>query len=131
MNQSITHKIKVGLPAALAMILLFAFFAQDAQAVLPNYHSRVSSMATTTVGPQTDRLLFSERELCATRIVTTGTQPVSLSFIATSTFNVSPTEGHLQGASTTVAYDAEQYGCGQVVAAAGASTTITVTEFAF
>ncbi len=102
-----------------------------AGATLPNYHSRIASSATTTVGPQTDKTLFEARELCATRVVTTYAQPVSISFFASSTFNVSPTEGHLQGASTTVAYDAELYGCGQVVASAGASTTITVSEFAF
>ncbi len=117
---------------AIMVIALFAsFMPQFAQATLPNYHSRVASTATTTVGPQTDKVLFYERELCATRIITTYAQPVSISFFASSTFNVSPTEGHLQGASTTVAYDAELYGCGQVVAAAGASTTITIAEFAF
>jgi hypothetical protein len=119
---------------ALVVVIAFAialFGIQKADAVFPNYQVRINSMATTTVGPQTDTVLFYERAMCGSRVITTYTQPISISFQASSTFNVSPTAGHLQGASTTVAYDAEIYGCGQIVAAAGASTTITISEFSF
>jgi hypothetical protein len=91
---------------------------------------RVFSVATTSVGHQTDITIASAKEFCASRVISTTGNAIMLSF-ATSTLNPSGTEGFYQGPSTTVAYDSEQYGCGYVVAASLSTTTISVAEFVY
>lgn len=93
-----------------------------------------SSTVKATVGPDAPTTLFNKDLSCANRMITTYANPILLTF-ATSTDldqTVAPTAtfGHLQAASTTVAYDAGLYGCG-VWQAYGynASTTITISEF--
>lgn len=93
---------------------------------------------TTTVGPQAVRrvTLFSQKTDCEARIVTTtGNSAIMINFGEPSTpgnlssTSVSGTAGHWQAASTTVAYDAELYGCGLWTAYGYASTSVTVSEF--
>ena len=115
--------------ALMATIFAYVFPNNQLSGATPNMQARVLVATTTSVGPQTTITVFSALEYCASRVVTTGTQPISLSFHDGIT--VSPTVGHLQGASTTVAYDSGLYGCGAVTARAGASTTITTTTFVY
>lgn len=91
---------------------------------------------TTTVGPSAGKItIFSAKtdNSCKSRVITTpGTSAIMLSFGDTTGFGsttISGTAGHLQAASTTVAYDGEIYGCGRWTAFAWSSTTITVSEF--
>lgn len=93
---------------------------------------------STTVGPTggTDvRVqLFASNPQCKSRIISTVGTAISISFddipgagnVGSST--ISSTIGHIQGASTTVAYDAELYGCAAWHGYALASTTVTVAE---
>jgi len=100
----------------------------------------VSVATTTTVGPQyltgKGKLIFTETGNCDSRIITTVGQDVALTFYDPKddeTDNLSSTtlsiqKGHIQFASTTIAYDSGIYGCGNVYGYAKASTTITLTE---
>ena len=95
---------------------------------------------TTTAGPQgaavQKNTLFAENQSCKSRTVTApGTSAIMIAFDGipaagnVSSTSVSATVGHLQAASTTVTYDAEQYGCSQWHVWAWATTTLTVSEF--
>ena len=93
-----------------------------------------SSTVKITVGPGNATTLFSAKNSCASRKITTYANPIMITF-ATSTDldqTVEPTGvfGHLQAASTTVDYDSGTNGCGLWQAFGfGASTTISVSEF--
>ena len=66
---------------------------------------------------------------CTSRVVTTKSNPVMFLFGDQAT-TTSGTNGHLQPASTTVAYDAGLYGCDKwTVFGFGSEVQITVTEF--
>jgi len=86
------------------------------------------------VGPQQNMILFDPEKYCASRVITTYASPIMLNFststsAATSTELLSGAKGHLQLASTTIAYDSGLYGCDYITAYAFSSTTITVSEF--
>jgi hypothetical protein len=91
---------------------------------------------TTTLGPGTTTALFAENQNCKSRVITTrGTSAVMIAFDDipaagnVGSTSVSGTIGHLQLASTTVAYDGELYGCSKWYGWGFASSTITVSEF--
>lgn len=63
---------------------------------------------------------------CLSRVITTKVQPITLTF--SDYLTPSGTFGHLQSASTTVAYDASVYGCGKLKVYGMGADTITVTE---
>lgn len=98
----------------------------------------VVSRSYIAVGPQENVVLFegaSQPRNCASRVITTYANPIMLNFStstsqATSTNLLSGAKGHLQAASSTIAYDSGLYGC-DWLAAYGftATTTITVSEF--
>ena len=121
--------------AALLSILLiglaavsFTSYVQLSGAVSPNMHSRSLTAATSSVGAHVASEISSAKDICASRIITVY-EDVYLSFDTdlTPATNV----GHIQTGTTTVAYDAEQYGCGAINAIAPATTTISITEFIF
>jgi hypothetical protein len=91
----------------------------------------VSTTSPAAVGPQYAATIIATTT-CAARIITTFAQPITLTFSdrgTTSTEMPGALYGHLQLGSTTVVYDAEQFGCGLVRAFGfGASTTITITN---
>lgn len=89
------------------------------------FPARVATSSTIQAGPQLNQTLFAQNTSCAARIISTVASPVMLSFGITV-----PTalNGHLQAASTTVAYPGNQYGCGPITAYGFASSTITLTE---
>ena len=93
---------------------------------------------TTTVGPEATKAvtIFSETAdaSCHSRVVGTKNTPITILFGDPSGGNLSSTThnastGFVQGASTTVAYDAGVFGCGKWTATSSVSTTITVAEF--
>lgn len=107
------------------------YFAFKKEPQLKGYsYSGVATSSTISVGVQEVKTLFSNRNTCSSRIISTVVQPIMLSFHT----DITPTAliGHLQAASTTVAYPSDNFGCG-VVKAYGfnASTTITITEATF
>ncbi len=88
----------------------------------------IATTSVQTVGT-TARLLFAT-STCATRVISTRAQPMMLSFSDNQGFIPTAINGHLQAASTTVAYDSGQYGCNAVRVISGTpiSDTITVSE---
>ena len=134
-----TQKIQTGLLYGAVVVAILAFMyllgsqiprsLAGAPTGLP---TTVSVATTTAVGPQQNIQLFSASS-CNSRIVSTVASAVMLTFEDPSNGDVSSTtlsgvKGHLQTASTTVAYDSGLYGCGRVFAYAFASSTITTTE---
>lgn len=94
---------------------------------VPGSHADIATSSTKSVGPQAVTTLFTSNIVCTSRIISTVSQPIMLSFDP----NITPTatRGHLQAASTTEMYDAGLYGCGAVtVYGHNASTTITSSE---
>ena len=119
--------------AALVGLMLLSGDRYAAQANEPEVSARVASTSAIQVGPQEVKTLFADtatssiRSLCASRVVSTGGSAVMLSFHSSITPGASV--GHVQGASSTVAYPADTYGCGPVTAYGFSSTTVTKSEF--
>lgn len=138
--KSIIKSIGIGVIA----ILLFAgvgFSLNQVDSSAPSGLSASLMLATSTsVGPDINVELFDENSNCSSRVISTTAQAIMLSFdeplslpagignVSSST--VSGSVGHIQLASTTVAYDGGLYGCGNVYAYGQvATTTITLSEF--
>lgn len=86
------------------------------------------------VGPQENTLVFTSTDRCSSRIISTVGTSIMINFAttsaqATSTAYLSEFVGHVQGASSTIAYDSGIYGCPAVGIFGVASTTIRITEF--
>lgn len=79
----------------------------------------VNPTASTTAG------IVMASSTCAARIVSTGVSAVNISFNDTLPTG---TLGVLQAASTTVAYDSGQYGCGTVRIFSYVSQLVTVID---
>jgi len=98
----------------------------------PGSYSTVSSSSAVQVGSTSVVTIFNATFNCTSRVIGTADGTIMLSFGSTT-----PTRaiGHPQLATTTVAYDSEIYGCGQVQAygyeanPATPSTTISLIEF--
>jgi len=111
-----------------------------------NLPSEIATSSTVSVGSKSVNVLFAtttvrlgSNALCSSRVVSTVADPILIQFSPGITEGPHGTTslqlgfGHLQAASTTVSYQAEDYGCGAWIVtgqgASGASTTISVTEF--
>lgn len=126
------NKILAGIAVLISLTAIFFSIGKTnsvkTRVDLGNAFSRVATSSTIAIGPQENKTLFTARQTCSSRIITTVAQPVMLSFHS----SVVPTAlaGHLQAASTTVVYKSDDYGCGAVSAYGyTASTTITTSEF--
>ncbi len=123
----------VSILVGLISLTLLAFSFHDAPRVdasaPPGLPSTIATSSTITLNT-TSAFNIAATSTCAARIVTTNSQPIMLKFADNSGITLSTISGHLQLASTTVAYDSGQYGCGLMtgmVAGVG-STNITVSE---
>lgn len=110
--------------------LFISFMAHDASASAP---SGLPATIATTSNPTvntTAALVFatSTNQSCAARIITTYASPIMLTFSQNQGKIPTGTFGHLQPASTTVAYDSGQYGCNAVYIYSFVSQAITVSE---
>lgn len=65
---------------------------------------------------------------CASRTISTVASPIMITFSDVQGSVPTGTFGHLQAASTTVAYDSGLYGCGALKVYSFVSSTITVME---
>lgn len=84
-----------------------------------------SSIAIVTAG-STNTLIGTTT--CTSRIITTGGSPVKLTFSDYAGQVPTVTFGDFQNSSTTVAYDAEIYGCGRIRAYSFQAQNLTVTS---
>ncbi len=124
---------------ALVAIYIFTIAPKDALGgAFTGTAAQLKYATTTTVGPQAVArvTVFPQNGECKNRVITTsGNSAIMLSFGEPrtagnlSSTTISGTAGFWQAASTTVAYDAEQFGCGLWTAYGYASTTLTVAEF--
>jgi len=124
-----THIKTAGLFSAVILAAFFfggtTFFARaDDANTLP---ATIATTTTDTVTSTATRIVATST--CSARIISTsGTSGIMLTFSDIEGKVPSATAGHWQAASTTIAYDASQYGCGAVRAYAGASTLVTISE---
>lgn len=110
--------------------------AQRANASAPiGLVATVATSSTLAVGPQNNMFAFGTttanegRYQCDSRIISTVGYPILISFASLSSTTLSTSVGHLQTASTTVAYDGGLYGCGYMtIRGLYASSTITISE---
>lgn len=115
---------------ALGLVLSIAYVLAGSPLARAGAPSGLPSTIATTSNPTvgTTAVLVFATSTCASRVVTTVASPVMITFsdaqgkIPTALF------GHLQPASTTVAYDSGQYGCGAVRMYGFTSSAITVSE---
>jgi len=150
---NITLKNILGLTAILTLLAVSALYIASVTLVgkAANPGNLPSTAATSSIinllgagDGTTAKVLFEPNNACSSRIVTTGFHNVLLAFEAdrdslnngVSSTTLTLAVGHWQAASTTVAYPAENYGCGWVTGIVGntsgvadlASTTLSVTE---
>ena len=88
--------------------------------------SSIATSSNPTVG--TTAVLLFATSTCASRVITTVASPVMLTFSDNQGKVPTGVYGHLQGASTTVAYDSGLYGCDAVRAFGFVSSAISVSE---
>lgn len=118
MNILQENKLLIILGSLLATALLIVAYASgilvnkasaSAPSGLPSTLATSTQFAVTT----TQQLLFATSS-CSSRIITTRTQAVMLTFSDLSGIVPTAILGHQQAASTTVAYDSGLFGCGAV-----------------
>ena len=126
--------LNLGMTLVLATVVAFSVIR-----VAPVFASAPSGLPSTVattsqilVGPGVgmEKILFATSTNCASRIISSVVSPLMLQFTLAfgSTTLPNGTSGHLQAASTTIAYDSGLYGCNAVVAYAFSSTTISISE---
>lgn len=125
-------KIIIALIAIIAVLSVIAFIGNKPSNTIGFAgYGVIAEHATTStivVGTASVATLFTDNEVCASRVISTAGQAIKLSFDS----SITPTgiTGIVQAASTTEVYDSGLYGCGQVTAYGySASTTITKSEF--
>ena len=135
-----TKKIATTLVAiALVVIALIAYIfglqeRSTFAAAPPGVPATMATTSQITIGPGSggdgvNEIIFATSS-CTARVISTVASPIMLSFTLSngSTTLPSGTSGLLQGASTTIAYDSELYGCGAVVAYGFSTSTISISE---
>lgn len=136
MEYILNKRTYIGTAVAVLVIAVMAFFyfsikvesrAPTGLSVDYNGYGTSTPTGTVNLGNDTARMVFATSTFCSGRIITTGASPLKLSF---ADGNATPTAsiGHFQSASTTVVYDADQYGCGRIVVYPFDDTTITISE---
>jgi hypothetical protein len=113
------------------VLILLAILYNDKQSfrgATPGLESRIATSTLVRPVTTTQSILFAT-STCATRFITTNAGGIYLSF--SDDFSVpTATSGHFQAGSTTVAYNAEEYGCKtfRAISATGATVNVTVSE---
>jgi hypothetical protein len=120
--------ITLGLLLVVAVMSAVFTEVKFSQASAPSgLKSTVATSSNPTIGT-TAGILFATSTNCSSRIITTSAQPIMLTFSDNQGKVPTGSFGHLQGASTTVAYDSGIYGCNAVKVYAFASEVVTITE---
>lgn len=111
-------------------IALFAFsYSQVAVGSAPSGLSAfVASSTVRNLTTSPSLLMATSSSNCSARIITTASSTVFLTFSDRYTQPVSSSNGHIQLASTTVAYDSGIYGCDAINVISLGIQTVTVTE---
>ena len=97
----------------------------------PGTASSVGTSSQFVLRQNSSSMIFATTTSCVARVITTKEAAIRLTFTAVGDFaSPTPTFGYVQLASTTVLYDAEQYGCGMTagISAGDDDTIISVME---
>ncbi len=124
---------KVLLTFAIGLSLTALYFASNKSSVFLGSATAglPATIATTTqFAVTTSQQLAIATSSCTSRVVSTRTAAVMLTFSDITGFVPTAILGHLQVGSTTVVYDSGVYGCGavRVISATGAGDTITISD---
>lgn len=109
-------------------LIALDFKAKVSEASAPSgLQSTVATSSVFTIGAAA-ATVFATSSNCASRIITTKANEITITF--TDKTGQSPTNvfGHLQAASTTVAYDSGIYGCNAFKIYSYGTQNLTVTE---
>lgn len=118
----------IGAVLAIAgLLFLFSTKVDQVRAGAGNGIPATSATTTPAAVTTTASTIFAT-STCTSRVISTVASPIMLTFTDAEGKTPTGVFGHLQAASTTVAYDAEIYGCGAVKAYSFVTSTITVTE---
>lgn len=112
---------------ALVGVVFLAFGETRVRATDASVIPAVIATTSTNTITTSQQLVFAT-STCGSRIVSTGASAVMIGFSDRQGFLPTGVVGHLQGASTTVAYDAGLYGCGAMRIYSYASQLVTVSE---
>ncbi len=130
LRNALTFSTIIGALFITALLVAFSVGSNKAYGSAPTgLPALVASSTAETAGATATTIAATST--CAARIVTTTTKPIMLTFSDYSGQTPTGTFGHLQLASTTVAYDSGQYGCGRMKAFsfdADSPITVTVTQ---
>lgn len=125
---NITRFLPVAIAVTAIVALLFLFGSiRDAKASAPP-GLRTTVATTSPAAVTTSASVIFATSTCDSRIISTTASPIMLTFSENQNVVPSAIFGHLQAASTTVAYDSALYGCGAVQAYSFVNGTVTLTE---
>ena len=128
MIQTSTKQIAIFVAGAVLAFLAILFFTSTpTKASAPN--GLPATIATTSVSlVNTTASLVIATSSCSARIISTATSSIMIGFTDNQGFVPSAMQGIYQAASTTVAYDSGQYGCGAVRVYSFQTQNLTVMD---
>lgn len=111
-------------------LMFFGYlFSQINYARAADTNQNPATVATTSVNTvNTTASLVFATSTCASRTISTTASPIMIGFTDAQGFVPSGISGFVQAASTTVTYDASQYGCRALRVYSFTSGPITVQE---
>jgi hypothetical protein len=131
MNMKSLTKDNSGQLALVALFVIASFLLLGSASVSASAPSGLPATIATSSNPTVTTsaaLVFATSTACASRVITTYASPVMITFTDRIGQTPTGTFGHLQPASSTVAYDSGLYGCGAVKIYSFATQAITVSE---
>jgi hypothetical protein len=125
--KSLTIPLTLVTLAGIIALALYALSAMPAFASAPSgIPTTVATTSAPTVGAASTLIIATST--CNSRIISTSGSAINLSFSDNQGFTPTAVAGFTQQASTTVAYDSGQYGCGAVRAYSFTSSVVTVSD---
>ena len=124
-NRIVSLAVIVGL-----IVLTATMLTQKTFGSAPSGLPAIVASSTLAYPVGTSATILFATSTCSARVITTREAAISLAFNGALGQTPTAIAGHVQLASTTVAYDSGQYGCGawRVISATGAATTVHVSE---
>lgn len=114
---------------AILSVLIVLYFVSGMRVEANTADGLVARIATTSpAAVTTSASLVFGTSTCAARTISTTGSAIMIGFGENQGFVPTALVGHVQGASTTVTYDASQFGCGAVRIYSFAAQTLTVAE---
>lgn len=125
---------KLSLPIYALVLFGFVLFSAMLLSEIRYAHADATNIIPATVATTSLNAVTSTASVvfatssCVSRIISTQASGIMIGFTDKQGFVPSGTQGFWQPASTTVSYDASQFGCGAVRIYSGTTQNITVSE---